>query len=223
MTMASTSAKDRLTKLIGDCSKVLATRQTSSQGHEQLNEPAAHGWATNAQALVRSIFGPDSEHYREASRFGSLYLSPERIEILQGILRSAADALDQGYVFEMRQLARADVEGDLITQAQELHAASYSRAAVVIAGAVLEEHLRAVAPSWSVATTNAAGKNLTLEPLNVELKRAGAYDDVMRSRITAMGTTRNEVAHGQPFNRTDDEVRRFIEDVIDVCDRVRTH
>jgi hypothetical protein len=54
----------------------------------------------------------------------------------------------------------------------------------------------------------------------VDLKKAGAYDAIMQKRILLLGGLRNEAAHGNPFENRSDDVRKMIEDVVDICGRV---
>ena len=81
--------------------------------------------------------------------------------------------------------------------------------------------MRDVAASWGVSVTDSRGKGATLDPLNVELKKAGAYDGILQKKITFLAGLRNEAAHGQPFEDRADDVNTMIRDVIATCDRVK--
>jgi len=63
---------------------------------------------------------------------------------------------------------------------------------------------------------------LTLDPLNIELRKHGAYDQIRERRIAVLIAERNKAAHDGEFKQSQDEVRRMIDDVLDVCDQVRS-
>jgi len=172
------------------------------------------------RTVIRSAFGEGSSLDKAISGLGDFGLLATAEDAF-GIIQAARDAWAGGYVFDVKALARADVEADLLEQASALLASGYDRAGTAVAGAVLEERLRSVAPSWGVAIQDAnSGKLLTMEPLNVELKKSGAYDAIMQKRITLLGGLRNEAAHGNPFEKRFDVVRKMIEDVVDICVKV---
>jgi hypothetical protein len=178
-------------------------------------------WILNCQTLIRSAFGEDSPLYKAIMGLKD-FGSANTAQNAAGIIGSAKDAWDRGLAFDVQSLVRADIEAGLIDQATTLHAAGYDLPAAVVAGAVLEQHLRSVAPSWGVATHNADGKAFTIEPLNVELKKAGAYDAILQKKVTYLAGLRNDAAHGNPFANRSEDVRGMIRDVLDICDRVKT-
>jgi hypothetical protein len=206
--------------LINDGEAVLKTQFHVQFENDYVDDRLMAGWAVNAQTLIRSVFGTASDHYERTKQLvdGSNFLTTA--VALLSVLKAAKSAWDQGLSFDMQALARADVEADLIEQAGALLDGGWELPAAVLAGAVLEEHLRAIAPSWGVATQNAQGKPLTLDPLNNELKKAGAYDGIMQKRITYFASLRNDAAHGNWQAGRKEDVRSMIGGVIDICDRV---
>lgn len=175
-----------------------------------------------AQTLIRSAFGEDSPLFKAISALTD-FSSRATVETTAGVISAATDAWRRGFVFNIQEIVRADVEADLIDQATSLHELGYQLPSAVLTGAVLEQHLRSVAPSWGVVTTTADGKALTIEPLNVELKKAGAYDTIMQKKITYLAGLRNEAAHGRSdFKERGADVGAMIRDVLDVCNRVRS-
>jgi hypothetical protein len=189
------------------------------EGSYKVEDEVLYAWWTNAVAFLSSVFGDANVHYRTAHELAkgrSVY----GLVQLRGVLKGARDAFESGYVFDMRRIVEAEVESDLIGQAKALCSGGYLRAAAVVCGAVLEEHLRTIAPSWGVVVTNAEGKSLTLEPLNIALKKAGAYDGILQKRITLLGGIRNPAAHGEAFDVPAADVEKMLLDVLDICDRV---
>ena len=215
----------KLNKLIAEGEAVLGTRKTqkfhNGQESHSVDRSQSTTWLLNAGLIVRGTLGADSEHYKRIANYLSS-TDASSTEVILATLRSVVVAVTEGYAFDLRRLVRADVESDLVEQATTLLGAGYARASAVLAGAVVEAHLRHIAPSWGVTVTDARGKHLTLEPLNVELKRASAYDGLMKNRITTLGSLRNDAAHGGAFAASDEDVKRMITDANDICDRVRT-
>jgi len=210
-----------LAELIQEGQQVLAGAHPDRFGQVVVDERAAKRWGTKAVALLRSVFGPTGVHATEAVQALATIQVARLTMVLLGVLEGALGAWKLGLVFDFELQVRTAVEGDLIGQADDLLEAGYLRAAVVVAGAVLEERLRAIAPSWGVAVTKDNGKQLTLEPLNVELCKAGAYNGIVQKQITHLGSIRNDAAHGGEFNVNEADVRRMIESVTDLCDRVK--
>jgi len=203
----------------GRCVVVTLSRDDSDE--DCVNEQDAMRWGTKAIALLTSVFGARAPQTEAATKASQSIVLRREARVLLGVVEGALDTWKMGLVFDLQAQVRTAVEGDLIGQADDLLEANYLRAASVIAGAVLEERLRAIAPSWGVATTNAKGKALTLEPLNIELCKAGAYDGIFQKKITHLGGIRNVAAHGEDFHVEAQDVRRMIDDVTDLCDRLK--
>ncbi len=210
-----------LAAIVEEGQSVVSTVPPGDDGEGWVNEQAGKRWGTKAVTLLRSIFGADGVHTLEATEALKTIHRGREAKVLLGVVEGALDAWKMGLVFDLQAQVRTAVEGDLIGQADDLLEADYRRAAAVIAGAVLEERLRAIAPSWGVPVTGPKGKALTLEPLNVELCKAGAYDGIVQKKITHLGGIRNAAAHGGEFNVERQDVRRMIDDVTDLCDRLK--
>jgi hypothetical protein len=206
-----------LEKIIDDGQRILDAKRPTAGG-VAVDGPTLTEWASTAASLIESVFGRDSNQYKKVvESIGMWSIGPAA-----NAVAAAKAVLERGYMFNVRELARADVESDIISQAQVLLEAGYQRAAAVLAGAVLEEHIRSIAPSWGAPTHNNKGDPLTLAPLNDELKKAGTYDSVLWSKIGFLTRIRNEAAHGGEFKQAKDEVEAMLASVIDICDRVRS-
>lgn len=212
--------KENFAALIAEGNAVLGTKRRD-QYETYVDEQANRKWTTSVIAMIRSVFGEGSSHHTIAKELPSKRAAwdYDLANQMFGVLGSAAEAWDRGYVFEMKELAEAEVEASLMGQAEELLAKNYYQPAAVLAGAVLEQHLRSMCPRHGVATHNANGKPLTLEPLNLALGKAGAYDMNTQKFITSMGAIRNSAAH--EANATPEEARRIVMEVPGLCSRLR--
>jgi hypothetical protein len=81
--------------------------------------------------------------------------------------------------------------------AEELHTKNYTDAAAVIAGSVLEEHLRKLATLHDVSTTTEDGRPKKADRLNADLRNADVYSKLVQKTITSWLDLRNSAAHGR--------------------------
>jgi hypothetical protein len=157
-------------------------------------EHELRAFVTSAAALAANVAGRDSEYYGQIAK-------PERNDYLNGnsrIINSALGALvalrdhvRDGWLASLEARIRAAVHDDLLVQAEELLTANYHIAAIVLAGGVLENHLRQLA----VARNLLPAGNGSLSRYN-EALRERVYDQPTWRRIQQIGDLRNQAAHG---------------------------
>ncbi|WP_437905173.1 hypothetical protein WME95_43845 [Sorangium sp. So ce327] len=212
--------KDNFDSLIREGKAVLGTKRGES-AYPEVDARASRKWITSVLALTRSVFGESSAHYVMATELERKQpaFKYSLVDEMFGVLGSAADAWERGYVFEMKHLVEAEVEASLMDQAEELLDKRYYQPAAVLAGSVLEQHLRSMCSSHGVDTHGPNGKPLTLEPLNLALCKAGAYDTNTQKHITSLGGIRNSAAHDA--KATAEEARRIVQEVPGLCGRLR--
>jgi HEPN domain-containing protein len=126
-----------------------------------------------------------------------------------GILKAAKDDYENGYLFDTRTLIEAEVFDEFLEQAEELFKKGYYQPAAVIAGCVLEDGLRKLC----VRNSTALSLKATIEPMNVELAKAGIYNKLIQKKITALADLRNKAAHGEWLEFTEKDVEDMIRDV----------
>jgi hypothetical protein len=56
-----------------------------------------------------------------------------------------------------------------------------------------------------------------MEPLNQDLRQAGAYDANQQKQITYLAGIRNKAAHGESPPVTADDAKRLIQEVVSLC------
>ena len=84
----------------------------------------------------------------------------------------------------------------------------YKNAAAVIAGTVLETAIKEICLNNGIELDR---KKLT--HLNDELAKAGIYNKLQQKQITALADIRNNAAHGDYDQFTQEHVERMIEDI----------
>jgi hypothetical protein len=123
---------------------------------------------------------------------GSIYrkMFPQDIHDLFGVVKSLRTAWEAGYLDTVRELIHGETFADFLDMADHLLKESYKDAAAVIAGGVLEQHLRALCVKHGVSPVPG-----NLNALNTALYHK-AYESDWMKQITAWGDIRNNAAHG---------------------------
>jgi hypothetical protein len=166
-------------------------------------------WRTKAGSLLLTACGPNSEHYKtflvhEASKHPRTnFMTFSR---LQSIFEAAHEDFDGGYLLSVRSLVQAEVFVSELEQASELLEKGYKLPAAVIAGTVLETHIRTLCERHQIPH----GK---LDKMNADLVKAGVYSLLKQKRITSLADIRNNAAHGKPDEFTVDDVKAMISEV----------
>jgi len=202
----------RLEELINSGEEVLSTRTPPPRGvygDDSLDLESSIQWATSCLSLLGRVTGKESVYFQN---FNSLLVSiPEYSPARKGlgILKAAKDDYEHGYLFETRILIEAEVFDDFLEQAEHLLKTGYFAPAAVLAGSVLEDGLRKLCERTDILIPS----KTTIEPMNVELAKAGVYPTLMQKRITALADIRNKSAHGQWDKFGVEDVKQMIAQV----------
>lgn len=168
--------------------------------------------------FLDKLFGKDNIHYISFEEFYKKFSNDDTnfrdLKFALTVIKSAKDDYENGYLFNTRTLIEAEIFDDLLEQAEELYKKGYYQASAIIAGCVLEDALRKLCDKNSITLQPKA----TIEPMNVELAKAGIYNKLWQKKITALADLRNKAAHNLGgFKDTDVEdmlrdIRRFMGD-----------
>lgn len=123
---------------------------------------------------------------------------------------AAADARFESALFDLRNIVRADLFDSELAAARELKKHGFIRAAGVIAGVVLEEHLSQACENHRIRV---AKKNPTIGDYNDLLRDGGVYDIPVWRNIQRLADLRNLSGHKKEREPTDDEVGELIDGV----------
>jgi hypothetical protein len=138
----------------------------------------------------------------------------DRIRVLTGLLKALLFAYQHDCLANIREIVRAELFSDFLDMAQHLLGESFVDAAIVIAGGVLEEHLRKLSSKFAVDLTykDNSGKEFPkkLDRLNADLAKQTAYPSTMQKQITAWAGIRNDPAHGKYNLHTADQIDLMI-------------
>ena len=92
-------------------------------------------------------------------------------------------------------------------------------ASAVIAGAVLEEHLRKLAQRNDVPAEDDAGRPTKADRLNADLRKADSYPALDEKSVAAWLDLRNKAAHAQYDDYRAEQVSLFIQGLRDFITR----
>lgn len=178
-----------LQKLVDDCMNAMG------EGGIQ------HACSRSTTAL-RSILGPDHIHTRRATEIATetqviLLKDPQegcysfRTDMLAGVLSAAAADIQDGLI-DLDAMHRLQTHEDLLGIARELLATVESSpiAAAMIAGAVMENHLRRMC-----RTRELHAESKGLSAMNSALKSKGVYPKPQWSQLEAWIHVRNAAVH----------------------------
>lgn len=161
-------------------------------------------WKISVLNILQNAFGENSIHFIQFSKYcdnsGNYYTIFLK---LNGILHAAKDDYENGYLFKTKFIIGAEFLDDILTQAEELINSGYKDPACVIAGVALEKSLKDLCSKNEIAPSK-------LDKMNADLYKKSIYNLGMQKQITAWADRRNNAAHGNWDQYTDDDVKEMI-------------
>ena len=155
-----------------------------------------------ARNLIRRVCGEGSEHYRAVLELARIDQPGAYVPRLQGVLLAAADDFRESRLFEFRHVIEATVLGSIIDQAESLLEAGHHVAAASLTGAVLERALTKLCEVHGIVQPSKA----TIDGLNADLAKVGAYSTRVQARIVALAGIRANADEGRAEAIRPDEV-----------------
>ena len=202
--------KEQLTKELLEQLDNLIGLYNSLRGRSQyddlsdLKDAEPNKFLTMARAAIERVGGKGSVYVRQAEasldKFG--HQNPYNIPILGGIIEALKSDLESGYVISVQELIHGEIFGDLLESATHLLEEGYKDPAAVLAGSVLEEHLRQLCKKNSIETevnTKSGVRAKKADQMNADLSKSEVYSKLEQKNITAWLDLRNKAAHGK-FN-----------------------
>lgn len=189
-------------------SKTTALNPLTERPAAVVDGNALLNWQIKVKTLLISTCGEASHHLRsfDAARHVPMGANYEALKRLRAVFLAAKDDFEGGYLNTVRNLIHAEIFENELDQAAELLSAGYLSAAAVVAGVVLETHIR------NLCTDNGLS-HAKLDKMNADLAKAGVYSSIQQKRITAMAGIRNAAAHGAPVKLVAGDIRGMIDDV----------
>ncbi|NMZ27576.1 DUF4145 domain-containing protein [Pseudomonas protegens] len=177
--------------------------------YEKLDPEALLNWGTKVKSLLTRMGAEAASHLHEftaAQSAKGMATVADRMKRMRAVFLAAKEDFEGGYLMSFRNLVQAEVFTSELEQAEELLKSGYATAAAVIAGVVLETTLRDLCTAHEL-------EHGSLNKMNDDLAKAGAYNASQKKRITALAAIRNSAAHGKPEEFTPGDVKGMIDDV----------
>lgn len=176
---------------------------------------------TTRLAATIERLAPKPSHYRaKANHILSLGYDKFKVEPLREVLIALRVDIAQGYTQSVEEMVHGEVFDDFLDMAAELHSNGYHASAAVLAGSVLEDHLRKLATKTGLPLVGGKGKLLGVETLGQNLVKAGVFGEPQRKIIAGWYAQRTEGAHGRPEGVIAEEVGRMIPGIRDFIARL---
>jgi hypothetical protein len=128
---------------------------------------------------------------------------------LINVLKALREDYAKDRVDTFVELVRAEFMDDLLSQATYLLGEGYKQAAAVMAGGVLEQHLRLLCVKHKLVLI----AKPKLDTMNADLAKISVYDKNEQKFVTAWAAIRNSAAHNQDAQYTDNQVEIMIQGV----------
>ena len=150
-------------------------------------------WATSAEALIGTVCRQHSPYYKNFTRVREK-CDGERfyIKSLAGIFRSAKEAFDGDYLFDLEREFSAEVFGSFIVLAKQALTEDNKDVAAVLASAALEDALKRHAVSNGLDVDDAKMAKV----INA-LKSKGFISGAQKPMLDAMLQMRNRAMHAK--------------------------
>jgi hypothetical protein len=112
---------------------------------------------------------------------------------------------------------RQDVFEDFLEMAEHIAANIMAAPAAVLAGSVLEDHVRKLAVANEIDVLDDEGRPRKFEQLTIELRghEGARISEAQRKQLAAWYAVRTDAAHGHFDNVVDDDVARMIDGIRD--------
>jgi len=219
---------DRLNSLIVT-GQVLAQERYATVGKEGVAFPrdTFAEWKMESLHLLQYFLGESNLHTQELrSEFDRPTSYPQNlVRPALGILRATLKDVSWDRFTTLRSLISAEQFAAFLDAAEHQLEAGYRLPAAVIAGSVLEQHLRRLSDKHGVPLSiERNGKMVpqAAEAINQALVKAGAYNSIKQKQITSWLGIRNSAAHGDADAFADDDVAGLIRDITRFIDEYPT-
>lgn len=206
----------RADEIIGMADRVIPTFSVSAYGYDYDNQ--AYGvFRSSGLSFLENTFGAAHAYYKEFDRITKEAYKSSALAG-RGVMVAARGEVVGGWTVTARGIVSAEIFGDFMEMAQHLLAENYKDPAAVMAGSVLEEHLRQLAGKHTVAIDVVDSKGKTVpkkaEVLNADLVKAGVYNVLNQKLVTSWLDIRNKAAHGKYTEYSADNVGLMIQGIL---------
>lgn len=168
---------------------------------------------TRLSAAVERFTRPGSSYRTELKRINDKDDHSERRAVFMiGLVKGLRADYADGYLRTLEELVHADLFADFLEMGKELLDKGFKDPAAVLAGSVLESHVRQLAEKAGIPVTDGQGKPRNAEAINADLGKH-VYGTGEQKSVTAWLDLRNDAAHGHYDKYDHKQVALLIESV----------
>lgn len=178
--------------------------------------------ATSAIHAMIARFSPaGSRHLSNADAAVKQYGQANSycVEMLFGILKALKSDYQSGFLLSVQELIHGDVFSDFLEMAEHLNSEGYKDPAAVLAGSVLEEHLRKLCIKNGISITKPDGSPKKADTMNADLATANVITKLDQKNVTAWLGLRNDAAHGHYAKYNKEQVSLLVSGIRDFITR----
>jgi hypothetical protein len=174
---------------------------------------------TRIVAAIERLSPPGSRYVKNSSEYmNKSAVVGYKLTLVVGVLKALRADYEAGFLQSITELIHTDLFGDFLEMADHLLEQKYKDPSAVIAGSVLEEHLRKLCDKNGIST-DIGGRPKKADAMNAELATAIVYSKLDQKSITAWLDLRNKAAHGEYGKYTQDQVALLVQGIRDFISR----
>jgi hypothetical protein len=214
----------RIDQLLNAGKDVMATAYSTSGpfSFNYVDEAKMAGFRSASLSFIDRTYGSIHPHYIQ---FAKSTDNHNQTNVRSGIsiLEAIREEIAGGWLISVKSLISAELFADFLDMATHLLDLNYKDPAAVMAGSVLEEHLRQLCSQSSIAVVeDKDGKlvHIKADRLNADLTKSSVYSRLDQKNITAWLDLRNNAAHGKYDSYTEEQVRLMLMGITDFIARV---
>lgn len=159
--------------------------------------------------LIKIACGEKSEHYLQLQRLSkdnSIKTNSYYFPVYYGLLQAAQRDYSEGMIFNIRNIIRAELFDDFLSQAEYLLSEGFILPAASLAGAVLEDSLRKLCDKYQIEYP----EKTKINNLNSSLAKKEIYDKLTSKLIIAYADIRNNADHMWAEKVKNDDVQDMV-------------
>ncbi len=212
----------RIDELIAMGNDVLSTGQTDEDGYTYVNTGAIKSFRSSGLSFIERVYQNKHPHYIEFDSNTKGFYSDD-VDIGISILQGIKTEIDGGWLFSIKGLVTAEVFADFLEMAEYLLKENYKDPSAVMAGSVLEEHIRQLCIKNNIDIEEEKhGKLIPIKAdrLNSELTKNTVYSKLDQKMVTAWLDLRNKAAHGKYEEYTKEQVSTMMQGITEFIARI---
>ena len=205
----------RIDELIIMGNDVLETGQSDEEGFIYVNRGAIKSFRSSGLSFIERVYQNQHPHYIEFELNTNGFYSDD-VDTGISILQAIKSEIEGGWLFSIKGLVTSEVFADFLEMAEYLLKENYKDPSAVMAGSVLEEHIRQLCIKNNVNIEEEKHDKvipIKADRLNSELTKKDVYSKLDQKMVTAWLDLRNKAAHGKYEEYTKEQVSTMMQGI----------